>query len=204
MLRKLPVLLLPLALLGPSSSHGGLFGPANYDECITDSMKGVSSDVAARAIIESCRNLFPDSAGDTATPEAPAPEPAPAARDVAAPAAAATPTPAAQDAASVDHAPFDTTGARSLTANELALLRARAKVFGSAYRVMIDNENTDLTLTEVTIAVWDEGDPAVSRKEYSAAVRIAPQATVEVKYTVHYRGDESRWNWGVVAARGVE
>lgn len=196
MLRRLPVLLLLLALLGPSASYGGLFGPSNYDECITDSMKGVSSDVAARAIIESCRNLFPDSAGDAAPPGTPAPQPAAVEADVA--------TPAARPAASVEPAPLDTTGERSLTADELALVRARAKVFGSTYRVMVDNGNTDLTLTEVTIAVWDEGDPAVKREEYSAAVRITPQTAVEVKYTVHYRGDESGWNWGVVAARGVD
>ena len=34
-------------------------GPDNYDECITEAMKGVTSDVAARAIIISCRNQFP-------------------------------------------------------------------------------------------------------------------------------------------------
>ncbi|HKQ34473.1 MAG TPA: hypothetical protein VJT11_04120 [Nitrospiraceae bacterium] len=38
--------------------HAGLLGPSNYDECITDSMKGVSSEVAARAIMQSCRERF--------------------------------------------------------------------------------------------------------------------------------------------------
>jgi len=32
---------------------------ATYDDCITQTMEGVSSDVAARAIIESCQNQFP-------------------------------------------------------------------------------------------------------------------------------------------------
>lgn len=36
-----------------------LFGPSTYDECITGSMKGTTSDVAARAIIQSCRSRFP-------------------------------------------------------------------------------------------------------------------------------------------------
>lgn len=35
------------------------FGPSNYEECIAKEMKGVSSDVAARAIITSCRKRFP-------------------------------------------------------------------------------------------------------------------------------------------------
>jgi hypothetical protein len=65
-----------LAIPGAARSE-----PSNYDECILDAMKGVSSDVAARAIIESCRRLFPDA------PEAP---PAAAAASGAAAAAAAS------------------------------------------------------------------------------------------------------------------
>jgi hypothetical protein len=42
------------------TSYGGLLGPSNYDECITESMKGVTSDLAARAIIGSCRDRFPE------------------------------------------------------------------------------------------------------------------------------------------------
>ena len=37
-----------------------LFGPDSYDECILESMKGVTSDVAARIIMLSCRNKFPE------------------------------------------------------------------------------------------------------------------------------------------------
>jgi hypothetical protein len=211
MLRKIPLLLVPLALLCPTISHGGLFGPSNYDECITDSMRGVSSDVAARAIIESCRNLFPDSQREAAPQAAPAPAPAPAPASVPAPtensttpAAAAAVAPVAQAAAPIATEPLDTTAARSLTADEFDRLRTKAKVFGSTYRVTVDNGNPDLTLTEVTIAVWDDSDPSASRKEYSEAAWIGPQSSAEVKYTVHYRGDESSWNWDVVAARGVE
>ena len=84
MLRRLPVLLLPFAVLCPSISHGGPDEPSNYDECIVDAMKGVSSDVAARAIIESCRNLFPKSPAQPLPPAAPEPTaPGPAAAEVA-------------------------------------------------------------------------------------------------------------------------
>ena len=34
-------------------------GPSSYDDCITQTMQGVSSDIAARAIMESCQNQFP-------------------------------------------------------------------------------------------------------------------------------------------------
>ncbi len=201
--RTLVFLVLP-GLWCPAIGQADPSEPSNYDECIVDTMRGVSSDVAARAIIESCRNLFPASEDEAAPQVTPAPAPAPTpARAVAAPDAAVPATPAAVPAAA-DSAPLDTSGARSLTADELARVRARASVFGSTYRVTIENDNPSLTLTEVTIAVWDDTDSAAGRKEYSEAVEIAPQTSSMVKYIVHYRGDETGWNWGVVAARGVE
>jgi hypothetical protein len=42
------------------SVEAGWFGPSNYDECIIESMKGVTSDVAARHVARSCRQKFPD------------------------------------------------------------------------------------------------------------------------------------------------
>jgi hypothetical protein len=205
MLRKMPVLLVPLVLLSPALSYGGQSEPSNYDECILDAMRGVSSDVAARAIIDSCRNLFPDERQEVAPQAIPAPVPAstPApAEDAPSPAAAATP--AVPAAAPVESPPLDTAGARILTDDELGRLTARAKVFGSTYRVTIDNGNTNLTLTEVTIAVWDDTDLGATRQEYSEVARIGPQSSAMVKYTVQYRGDETGWRWDVVAARGVE
>ena len=46
-------------------------GPSDYDACITQTMQGVSSDMAAQAIIESCQNQFPTES--QAVAEAPAP-----------------------------------------------------------------------------------------------------------------------------------
>jgi hypothetical protein len=188
MLRKLPALLLPFVLLCPSISHGGADDPSNYDECIIDAMKGVSSDVAARAIIESCRNLFPAPQSEAAPPVA---EPEPTAVK---PAPAAEPAPVA----------IEVSDARALTTDELGRLNTKAKVFGDSYRVTVNNGNEDLTLTEVTIAVWDDTDSASVRSEHSEAVQIAPQSSAEVRYTVRYRGEESGWRWAVIAARGVE
>jgi hypothetical protein len=196
MLRKMPVLLLSLVLFYPPVGHADSEAPSNYDECIIDAMKGVSSDVAARAIMESCRNLYPDA-------PAPAASAAAAVEDVK-PAAAAPPKPAAPVAVPAAAAPPDAANARALTPEELGKLGSRAKMFGSTYRITIENGNPDITLTNVTIAVWDEGDTAAGRQEYSAAVQIAPQASAEVKYIVHYRGAETGWRWGIVAARGVD
>ena len=180
MLHKAPILLVPLVLLCPTISHGEQSGPSNYDECVIDALRGVSSDVAARAIIDSCQNLYPESKRESEPQALPAP------------ATAAAPP------------PLDTAAARALTADELARLGAKAKVFGASYRVTVDNGNPNLTLTEVTIAVWDDTDLGATREEYSEAVQIGPQTSAMVKYTVHYQGVETGWNWGVVAARGVE
>lgn len=38
----------------------GIFGPSNYDECVLNSMKGVTSDMAARLIAKSCREKYPE------------------------------------------------------------------------------------------------------------------------------------------------
>ena len=182
MLRKIPVLLAALVLLHPAAGNAGLFAPSNYDECITETMRGVSSDIAARAIIESCRNLFPKAPSEEPAPAAPAPSPAPAAAP----------------------APLESAAARNLTADELARLSYKAKIFGSTYRVTVENDNPGLTLTEVTIAVWDNGSPVTSRNEYRQTVQIEPGTTAEVKYEVHYRGEETSWDWALVAARGVQ
>ena len=46
------------ACIYPSVSLGGWLGPSNYDECVLESMKGVTSDAAAGAIVRSCRAKF--------------------------------------------------------------------------------------------------------------------------------------------------
>ena len=48
-----------LILFVPLVGNAGLFGPSDYNECILESMKGVTSDVAAGVIVRSCREKFP-------------------------------------------------------------------------------------------------------------------------------------------------
>lgn len=58
-----------IALFYPAVASAGWFGPSNYDECVLESMKGVTSDVAARVIVRSCREKFPEKRpSDTAVP----------------------------------------------------------------------------------------------------------------------------------------
>jgi hypothetical protein len=48
-----------LVTLIPVESFAGWFGPSNFDECILQNMKGVTSDVAAGQIVRVCRHKFP-------------------------------------------------------------------------------------------------------------------------------------------------
>ena len=50
---------LALGLMGHGAAHAvSIWGPKNFDECILENMKGVTSDTAANAIYASCSNKF--------------------------------------------------------------------------------------------------------------------------------------------------
>ena len=53
------LVIIAICLLLASPIQAGIFGPKNYDECILKHMKGVTSDLAARAICDSCLKQFP-------------------------------------------------------------------------------------------------------------------------------------------------
>jgi hypothetical protein len=46
-------------ILITSSVEAGLFSPSTFEECVLDNMKGVSSDVAAGIVYNTCREKFP-------------------------------------------------------------------------------------------------------------------------------------------------
>lgn len=52
--------ILGFALLGINQiSEARWFGPSTYEDCILESMKGVTNDIAAKAIEKACRKKFP-------------------------------------------------------------------------------------------------------------------------------------------------
>ena len=51
------------------NANAGIFGPSNYDECIMENMKGVSSDVAARQVTMACRRKFPEKTKSSQEPK---------------------------------------------------------------------------------------------------------------------------------------
>ncbi len=170
---------------------------SSYDECILESLKGVSSDVAANAIIASCRNKFPETAAVAAeaaeAPSQPEPEPEPE-QTAAADEPATEPEPAVAAAGEP----------RELTQDELSKLKAT--LFGgftTKYKVTFENLNEDITITEVTIAVWDDLDPR-GLKKYTETMNIPPSGEQQVAYEVVYMGDDQGWRWRVDSAKGVD
>lgn len=190
MLRTAFCLFVLVALLFPNVGQTGLFGPSNYDECITKTMKGVSSDVAARAIMESCRNQFPEQEDVAPRQEKTAVDP--------------VDSPVQQDEVPSPQRPVAVAGpSRNLTAEELDKLGTRARMYGSSYNITFQNRNEHLTITEITIAVWDESDPSGLR-EYRQEVSVAPLDSAVARYTVHYDGDDQTWAWKVASAKGTD
>lgn len=50
------------ALLFSINVYAGLFGPSNYEECLLENMKGVTSDEAANAIKYACATKYSEKA----------------------------------------------------------------------------------------------------------------------------------------------
>ena len=167
LLRQTLIVFVIALLLCPGISCAGEYRPSSYDECITDSMRGVGSDVAARAIIASCRNQFPSTAPvETRQGESVEAQAAPAPRQNLLP---AQPVEATQQQEQAAPGP-----SRSLTSEELQNLRSSAFILADSYRVTIQNKNEHVTITEVTVAVWNASNPDV-RRSYTLPVMVLPK-----------------------------
>jgi hypothetical protein len=170
---------------------------SSYDECILESLKGVSSDIAANAIIASCRNKFPESVAPAAAPAEPTAE-------VAEPAPEAEQNAGQPEAAAVAAVAMAASGeSRELTKEEMKNLKATLFGFTTNYQVTFENFNENITITEVSIAVWDDLDPR-GLKKYTKTMHIPPQEKQKVTYEVIYMGDDQGWRWKVDSAKGVE
>jgi hypothetical protein len=201
--RPILTLLAPAILLYSGAAQADESGPSSYDECITQTLKGVSSDVAANAIIASCRNMFPEPTATAVKQEevAPVQEEAIAEQQALAPEQEEV---VVDQQVAVSEQENNAPGAsRNLTPEELSRLSATAFILGTAYRLTFDNANENVTITEVTIAVWDKSDPD-SLREYQKSVRIPPQGIAKAKYTVVYVGEDLDFDWKVASAKGID
>ena len=199
MTSRLLILFIGLSLSAAARADASEF--SSYDECILESLKGVSSDVAANAIIASCRNTFPEAAAAapeatavTPEPAEPAPAPVPVAPVESAP--VEQPEPAAKPTVAAAGEP------RELTQEELSKLKATLFGFTTKYKVTFENLNENITVTEVTIAVWDDLDPR-GLKKYTQTMNVPPAGEQKVEYEVIYMGDDQGWRWKVDSAKGV-
>lgn len=59
------VIVILVSFIIPSVCFSSWFGPKDFDDCILRSMKGVTSDMAAKAIYKSCRDKFPEKIPDS-------------------------------------------------------------------------------------------------------------------------------------------
>ncbi len=194
MTTRLPVFLVFIVVqlfTGPARAEVSEF--TSYDDCILESLKGVSSDVAADAIIASCRSKFPASAPAAAMPAE--------AEAAAEPQSAAERESVAQ--AETVSEPKPAPGpSRSLTGEELSKLKATLFGFTTKYTLTFENFNEDIAVTEVTIAVWDDFDPR-GLKTYTETMHIPPSESAKVTYQVIYMGDDQGWRWKVDSAKGI-
>ena len=200
MTSRLSILPFSLAVLLLSApGHAEVSDYSSYDECILESLKGVSSDVAANAIIASCRNKFPEAAAAAAVAAEAAPQPEPKQEPESAP-ESVPPEEAATEAKPEVAAAGES---RKLTQQELGKLKATLFGLTTKYTITFENLNEDITITEVTIAVWDELDPR-GLKRYTETMHIPPSESAKVTYEVVYMGDDQGWRWKVDSAKGVE
>jgi hypothetical protein len=200
MTSRLSILPFSLAVLLLSApGHAEVSDYSSYDECILESLKGVSSDVAANAIIASCRNKFPEAAAAAAVAAEAAPQPEPKQEPESAPES----VPLQEPATDAKPALAAAGESRELTHEELGKLKATLFGFTTDYRVTFENLNEDITITEVTIAVWDELDPR-GLKKYTETMHIPPSESAKVTYKVIYMGDDQGWRWKVDSAKGVD
>jgi hypothetical protein len=66
--RKLVFFVVLVGLISLSRAYAwSPFAPNKFNDCIIDGMKGVTSDIAARAVYKSCLDKFPDSAPKTSS-----------------------------------------------------------------------------------------------------------------------------------------
>jgi len=189
-------LIIPAFFVAAGPARADVSEFSSYDECILESLRGVSSDVAANAIIASCRSAFPETAPAAAVTPVTGPEvePAPEPRPESAPAEAPPPAAKPQPASAAE--------SRELSQEELGKLKSTLFGFATKYKVTFENMNEDITITEVTIAVWDDFDPR-GLKKYTETMNIPPGGEEKVEYEVIYMGDDQGWRWKVDSAKGV-
>ena len=135
MQRTAGTLAIVIYLASFGTAEAGLFGPDNYDECILKGMRGVVSDVAARAIQDACRNKFPETQPESRRDSRPEPTQQ-----------AVVPNALAEE-----------------QLEKLQVRMCRLAENNAAISCQIYNGNADVTVTEIEVAITTEDYAGESR-----------------------------------------
>ena len=174
-----------LAMLLPGLA--GATTPSDYDGCILESMKGVKSDLAAKSIIRSCRNKFPDTPNrikkiePLSIPDIPA-------------------------LVTIPDRPNRTMEFRSLSIEETSQLvgkiRFRGRSLFGNFSCRIYNGNENITVSEITIRITTKVDGKDATMVYKNDVNIGPQTAVSFGLEALEGDKDADYSWSIESAKG--
>lgn len=166
-------ILLSGVIVGPTPGWAGLFGPKNYEECILDNMKGITSNQAARLINKACREKFPP-----------------------------TPNPFAQfDKETKGFDEIFGLERRNLNTEELQNLsieRNEYDEYNKTQGFTIHNGNSNVTVKEISIDISSNSGV----KTYSENVNIEPHSVTSFHIKI-LKADSSGKSWSISKAFGL-
>ncbi len=197
-----------LATLLPGLAGGA--APSNYDECILESMKGVKSDLAAKSIMRSCRNIYPEGSNrkpneNFSTPKGHQRELKPAMdsyHDWMVEAKKLNPDATDADLTAYYERKYGSKNARALTDKEVSQLTGRGGFYRGNFSGRIHNGNANVTISKVTIQITTIIGGKEVTKLYRDDVTIEPQTTEFFMFEA-LRGDkDADYSWAINSAIG--
>ena len=188
----------------------GAVTPSDYDECILESMKGVKSDLAARSIIRSCRNKFPEELNrkpneDFSTLQGHLGELKPAIgsyHDWMAEARKLNPDSTNDELTAYYEHKYGNKNARTLTNKEMSQLIGRAGFYEGNFSGRIHNGNANVTISKITIQITTTIGGKEVTKLYRDDVTIEPQTTEFFTFKALQGDIDEDYSWAINSAIG--
>ena len=197
-----------LAILLPGVAGGA--APSNYDECILESMKGVKSDLAAKSIIMSCRNKFPEELNrkpneNFSNLQGHLKELKPAMdsyHDWMIEARKLNSDSTDDELTAYYEHKYGNKNAQTLSDKEMSQLTGRAGFYRGNFSGRIHNGNANVTISKITIQIATTIGGKKVTKLYRDDVAIEPQTTEFFMFEA-LRGDkDADYSWGINSAKG--
>ena len=167
-------LTLVVLLVCGDSSAAGLSGLSGYEDCILESMKGVTKPQAVHAVRQACREKFPQRQAALAPREDRL-----LSRDEL-------------DALTIREGEF---------VAQMTSLNATSNAPVAARRFKIHNPHESLSITELTVSITSTASE--KPLEYRASCNVPPKSAGEVVVTF-LQTEREGFSWDVVGGRGRE